>query len=189
MANKAKIVFDGENFTATNERGLTLRFIGGVYNDTVVLPDGSSRHINLGDTLRLSKSDRWKKFRRWATDVFAALEECTIPDIHQTVYRAATQTKGALNMDAWHTCDTTHCRAGWVTTLAGTAGGWLERQLCYSAAANLIYLHNGYQINEERYYQGRRYALANMRKLAQLEAEGKAPSKDNYRPRKDRVCY
>ena len=32
---------------------------------------------------------------------------------------------GGLEMGKWHTCDTTHCRAGWAITVAGDAGrGW-----------------------------------------------------------------
>ena len=42
-------------------------------------------------------------------------------------------------MDGWHTCDTTHCRAGWVVTLAGKEGLALEKKLGTALAANKIY--------------------------------------------------
>jgi uncharacterized protein YjbI with pentapeptide repeats len=47
---------------------------------------------------------------------------------------------GVLAMNDWHTCETTHCRAGWAVHLAGEAGYELERQLGSPAAAGaLIY--------------------------------------------------
>jgi hypothetical protein len=62
-----------------------------------------------------------------------------IPNIHQAVYAAASQ-PGALDMDRWHTCKTTHCRAGWVVFLAGTSGTKLEKKFGNAgAAARLIY--------------------------------------------------
>jgi hypothetical protein len=46
---------------------------------------------------------------------------------------------GALEMGSWHSCATTHCRAGWAITLAGEDGANLERQVGPSAAGALIY--------------------------------------------------
>ncbi len=46
---------------------------------------------------------------------------------------------GSLDMSKWHTCETTHCRAGWAVTLAGRAGLDLERKIGSSAAGALIY--------------------------------------------------
>lgn len=48
-----------------------------------------------------------------------------IENIHNTLLNAVNK-PNALNMGAWHTCDTTHCRAGWVVTLAGKKGKELE---------------------------------------------------------------
>jgi len=45
----------------------------------------------------------------------------------------------ALEMGAWHTCATTHCRAGWAVVLAGEAGEKLEEALGTNAAGALIY--------------------------------------------------
>jgi hypothetical protein len=42
-------------------------------------------------------------------------------------------------MGSWHSCATTHCRAGWAITLAGEDGANLERQVGPSAAGALIY--------------------------------------------------
>jgi hypothetical protein len=36
-----------------------------------------------------------------------------IENIHQCVLEAVSH-PNALHMDKWHSCNTTHCRAGWV---------------------------------------------------------------------------
>jgi hypothetical protein len=46
---------------------------------------------------------------------------------------------GELDMTDWHTCKTTHCRAGWAVTLAGKAGRKLEAKIGTTAAGALIY--------------------------------------------------
>ena len=45
---------------------------------------------------------------------------------------------GSLNMRKWHTCDTTHCLAGWAVTLH-PEGKKLESEIGTSAAAALIF--------------------------------------------------
>ena len=42
---------------------------------------------------------------------------------------AITSGGGSLNMLDWHSCETTHCRAGWAIHLAGKAGYELEARL------------------------------------------------------------
>ena len=61
-----------------------------------------------------------------------------IEDIHAKVYAAASQ-PGALDMGRWH-CGTSHCRAGWVVTLAGKEGLDLEAKIGTPAAAMAIYM-------------------------------------------------
>jgi hypothetical protein len=51
-----------------------------------------------------------------------------IENIHQKVYEAVINPENRLEMLDWHTCDSQHCRAGWVVHLAGTAGYELERK-------------------------------------------------------------
>lgn len=73
-------------------------------------------------------------------------------------------------MDTWHTCETTHCRAGWVVTLAGDPGKLLEQRFNTELAAMLIYRESGAPINPCRFYDGNEAALEDMRKLAEAEA-------------------
>ena len=97
-----------------------------------------------------------------------------IPNIHQAVFAAAS-TKDALDMSHWHTCDTTHCRAGWVTTLAGEAGKALASKVGTPAAATLIYLASDPKIGKiPDFYCSNADALADMKALAEAEAKAGA---------------
>jgi hypothetical protein len=74
-------------------------------------------------------------------------------------------------MGSWHTCNTTHCRAGWVVHLAGEAGYALERFHDTALAAQLIYRESGYEISPVQFYLTNSEALADMAKLAGVEVE------------------
>jgi hypothetical protein len=73
-------------------------------------------------------------------------------------------------MDRWHTCETTHCRAGWVVTLAGDAGKKLEQQTSTLFAAMQIYDKSDpvNLVNPPRFFEGNATALADMKRLAEL---------------------
>jgi hypothetical protein len=73
-------------------------------------------------------------------------------------------------MQTWHTCETTHCRGGWVVTLAGEAGKDLERKFNTELAAMLIYRESGSPINPARFYDSNTDAMADMKRLAEEEA-------------------
>ena len=91
-----------------------------------------------------------------------------IEDIHAKVYAAASQ-PGALDMSMWH-CGTSHCRAGWVVTLAGKAGASLEAEIGTPAAAMAIYMvSDPERWKTERlpnFYCGNTEALADMARMA-----------------------
>jgi hypothetical protein len=70
-------------------------------------------------------------------------------------------------MSTWHTCGTTHCRAGWVIHLAGEAGYALQRFYNEPLAAQLIYRASGSPINPCRFYDGNAEALSDMKKRAE----------------------
>ena len=95
-----------------------------------------------------------------------------IPDIHQTVHAAASQAN-ALDMETWHSCETTHCRAGWVVTLAGDAGRAMEFCMGTPAAAALIYMASDPKLDRiPNFYATNADALADMKRLAKAEAGG-----------------
>ena len=94
-----------------------------------------------------------------------------IENIHQRVYEAASAKPDALNMGDWHTCDTTHCRAGWVVFLAGEAGKKLEQHTSTLFAALQIYnASSPIEVSPVRFFEDNNTALEDMRKCAELEA-------------------
>jgi hypothetical protein len=99
----------------------------------------------------------------------ADLSECPvkIPDIHKAIYQTASQ-PGALDMSTWH-CGTTHCRAGWVVTLAGEGGKALEWAMGTPAAAALIYMASDPKLERipDFYNYDNAAVLEDMRRLAE----------------------
>ena len=96
------------------------------------------------------------------------IEVPVIKNIHQAIFAAASA-EGALNMNNVHQCNTTHCRAGWAVHLAGEAGYDLERRFDWNLAARMIYEASGYKISPVEFYKSNDDALADMKRLADLE--------------------
>ena len=96
-------------------------------------------------------------------------QKLTVPkieDLDQKVYAAASH-PGALKMNDWHTCEKTHCRAGWIVALAGAEGKALEAFYNTELAAMLIYREStGTRINPARFYDDNDDALADMKRCA-----------------------
>jgi hypothetical protein len=76
--------------------------------------------------------------RATLSDVRIDLDVPEVPHLDSAIL-AALAKGGTLTMDTWHSCATTHCRAGWAITLAGAAGAALEERLGSCAAGALIY--------------------------------------------------
>jgi hypothetical protein len=75
-------------------------------------------------------------------------------------------------MGDWHTCDTTHCRAGWVVHLAGQAGGELEKKTSTLFAAMQIYKKSSdIKVPPTRFFETNEKAMEDMRRCAKLEKE------------------
>ena len=94
-----------------------------------------------------------------------------IPNLHQTVL-AAVERPGALDMRNWHTCETTHCRAGWIVQLAGEKGRKLElASSCLFAAMQIAKASSPIGISPVRFFETNEVALADMKRCAELEAK------------------
>ena len=66
----------------------------------------------------------------------------TVPIVEQLdkkILQAITSGGGKLEMGSWHSCETTHCRAGWAIHLAGEAGKALEDEYGSQRAGWMIY--------------------------------------------------
>jgi hypothetical protein len=101
-----------------------------------------------------------------------ALNVPIIPQIHQSVANAALQPT-ALNMRHWHTCETTHCRAGWVVALAGEAGRALEEKTSTEFAAMQIYKASSpIRVSPARFYDSDEAAREDIERCAKLERGG-----------------
>jgi hypothetical protein len=73
-------------------------------------------------------------------------------------------------MTDWHTCDTTHCRAGWAVHLAGEAGAKLERQTSTLFAAMQIYKASSpISVSPVRFFESNEVALEDMKTCAEKE--------------------
>ena len=89
-----------------------------------------------------------------------------IDGIHQRVLAAVSQ-PDAFDMSDWHTCETTHCRAGWVVQLAGEAGKALEAFHDTPLAAYLIYKASSpIKVSFPRFYEQNEVALADIARCA-----------------------
>jgi len=73
----------------------------------------------------------------------------------------------ALEMGAWHTCETTHCRAGWAIALAGKAGFELEEERGSQLAGRMIYLASTGRA--PNFFATNENALADIKRCAALE--------------------
>ena len=83
-----------------------------------------------------------------------------IPDIDAQIL-ARIEAGGKLEMGDWHTCDTTHCRAGWAVVVAGEKGAALESRVGTNAAAALLYVKAGRKIPD--FYTSNDAAMASIR--------------------------
>ncbi len=74
-------------------------------------------------------------------------------------------------MDSFHTCEKTHCRAGWITTLAGEAGKNLESRFDTVVAAMKIYDASSSlpKVSPVRFFEDNETALADMKRMSDLE--------------------
>ena len=103
----------------------------------------------------------------WSHKNIEPLPVPSVTDLDRRVYEAASQ-PGALEMDNWHSCEQTHCRAGWIVSLAGEQGRALEKRFNTELAAMLIYHKStGRKISPVRFYDSNEDALADMRRCAE----------------------
>lgn len=73
-------------------------------------------------------------------------------------------------MSIWHACDTTHCRAGWVVTLAGKEGKELEDKTSTLFAAMQIYKASSpIRVSPTRFFDSNDIAMADIKRCAELE--------------------
>ena len=86
----------------------------------------------------------------------------TVPNIDAAILSAVTKEGQSLQMNTWHTCKTTHCRAGWAIVLAGEPGRELEKKIGSANAGTLIYLASRPGKNVPDFYATNEEAMADL---------------------------
>jgi hypothetical protein len=75
-------------------------------------------------------------------------------------------------MSSWHTCSTTHCRAGWVVMLAGEEGKELEKKTSTLFAAMTIYRKSSdIPVHIPRFFDTNEKAMEDIKKCAELKSK------------------
>lgn len=105
---------------------------------------------------------------------FVGLKIPIITNIHQKILFAITDPSNKLSMSDWHhgnVCGTTHCRAGWVITLAGEVGRELEMASDTCFAAMMIYKYSSpnISVSPTRFFEDNETALKDIKKCAAKE--------------------
>lgn len=85
-----------------------------------------------------------------------------IDNIDANILAACTAPQCRLEMGNWHTCETTHCRAGWAVHLAGQAGKLLESQWGTEVAATLIYTVSRPGVRHPDFFVDNKTAMASI---------------------------
>ncbi len=94
-----------------------------------------------------------------------------ISNIHQEILKAVNNGDN-LKMDEWHTCDTTHCRAGWAVHLAGKEGKKLEKETSTLFAAMQIFKKSSpIKVPLMRFFDSNQKAMEDIKRCAQEEAK------------------
>ncbi|MBA2741466.1 MAG: pentapeptide repeat-containing protein, partial [Actinobacteria bacterium] len=89
---------------------------------------------------------------------------------------AAVAAGGKLDMIDWHSCATTHCRAGWAIHLAGESGYDLERETSPGVAGWMIYLASTGRA--PHFYDDTETALEDIKRCAEQAATPIVESSD-----------
>ena len=93
----------------------------------------------------------------------------TVDNLHSEMLKAI-EAGGSLEMVSWHTCETTHCRAGWAITLAGAAGKALESSIGPAAAGALITLRScPWMERVPNFYANNEAAMVDIKACAERE--------------------
>jgi hypothetical protein len=89
--------------------------------------------------------------------------------LDRKILDAVTVSGWHLDMSQWHTCETTHCRAGWAITLGGKAGKALEKKYGSFRAGCMIYRASTGRV--PHFFATTEDALADIKRCAEAGGE------------------
>ena len=164
----------GANLRGANLRGANLR---GAYLSGAYLSDANLRGAYLSDANLRGANLRDANLRgAYLSDAnlrgakSGKLKIPAVKNLHSKMLKVIESGKGVLDMRSWHTCKTTHCRAGWAITLAGKRGLELEKQCGSSLAGALITIASSPKLDRvPNFYDTNDGALESIRAAAKLE--------------------
>ena len=109
--------------------------------------------------------ERAKKFRERYPNV------PVVENLDSKILEAISSGGGTLDMGNWHSCETTHCRAGWAIHLAGAAGYKLESDMGDDPqrAGRAIYRASTGRV--PHFFATNEQALADIKRCAAEEAD------------------
>ena len=177
--------FNGSNFSWSNLTGSTLctSSLNGTNFTQANIKNSNLNNVQIKDAIFHKAMLRGSAFSMDCLMIpeFRSADFGKVPkikNIHQTVYQAAS-VPGALDMTRWH-CGTSHCRAGWVVTLAGASGRKLEQSFGAARAAALIYFASDPNLKViPDFYDGNVTALNDMKRMAEAEKKEQSNGKNN----------
>jgi uncharacterized protein YjbI with pentapeptide repeats len=142
----------GADLSKANLRGANLRF-------------ANLRGANLSKA-NLSEANLSEANLRGAK----GLPEISDFPLDEAIEEAVEEEGNTLDMSDWHSCETTHCRAGWAILLH-PQGKELEKSLGTNAAAALIYNACSVLARVPSWYLSDEKALVDIKRCAELARE------------------
>jgi hypothetical protein len=124
--------------------------------------------------LRLKENIRGEQTQTTTNSITGFPNVPIIENIHQKLYETIKPNghSNKLKMDNWHTCDTTHCRAGWIIHLAGESGYELESKTSTQFAAMQIYKSSSpIRVSPVRFFQSNEAAMNDIKRCAEEEKQ------------------
>jgi hypothetical protein len=108
-----------------------------------------------------SPADRARRYRERCPDV------PVVEHLDARILSLVEAGEGRLEMSAWHTCETTHCRAGWAIHLAGEQGRRLEERHGPAVAGAMIYRASTGRV--PHFHASNERALEDIRRCADMQ--------------------
>jgi len=93
-----------------------------------------------------------------------------VPNLDRQILDRIERSGSSLDMADWHTCETTHCRAGWAIALAGEDGRRLEAERGPFYAGAAIYRASTGRV--PHFFASNSEALEDLRARAAEQTEG-----------------
>jgi hypothetical protein len=92
-----------------------------------------------------------------------------VENLDAKILEAISHGGGRLRMSTWHSCETTHCRAGWAVHLAGQAGYELESATSAHMAGMAIYWKSTGRVPD--FFCDDVTALSDIKRCADIDAK------------------